>query len=175
MGIDQEAITGGLLSSENVLDTQGWNERIDELELAMCESPDIFELDIEHGFTPGVYRRTLRAPAGTLATTYIHNTEHPFVVTKGVIAVLTEETGEWVYVQAPHIGVTKAGTRRVCFVFEEAEWTTFHSTNLTDVEAIEKEIFSYRILPDGTNIKDRAKMAIEMKKLNENKNKELSQ
>jgi len=149
---------------ETALSKEQWHKRIDELELRICELPTVVDLEVEHRFTPGMYIRTLRSDAGILATTYIHRHEHPFVVTKGVVDVMTEE-GHWVRVVAPYIGITKAGTRRVCFVWEAAEWTTFHPIpeGLTDIDEIERLIFDYRTLDDGTNVKDRFQEALRRK------------
>jgi hypothetical protein len=145
---------------------EAWHKRVDQLELAICEHPNVVDLEIEHRFTPGLYIRTLRADPGILATTYIHKQEHPFVVTKGVVDVLTDES-KWVRVEAPHIGITKVGTRRVCVVWEKAEWTTFHPIpeGMTDIDEIERYIFDYRTLDDGTNVKDRFQAALTRKAL----------
>lgn len=137
------------------------DERIDALELAIIEKLHLLEPDLEHRFTPGLYIRTLRAPAGALATTFIHLHEHPFVVTRGVVMVSTGD-GNWTRVAAPHIGITPAGTRRICAVIEDAEWTTFHANpnDLTDIDELDRILFSFRTLPDGTNIRDRFKEAL---------------
>jgi hypothetical protein len=154
-------LSGGLVGED-------WHRKVDALELAICETPNVVELEVEHRFTPGLYIRTLRAPFGILATTYIHRHEHPFVVTRGVVEVLTEGN-DWVLVEAPHVGITKAGTRRVCFVWHDAEWTTFHPNpdNVTDIDEIERLIFDYRTLDDGTNVKDRFAAALARRALAE--------
>lgn len=92
-----------------------------------------------HRFTPGLYIREMTVPAGTVVTTAIHKVEHPFVVSKGDVAVFTEEDG-WTRIKAPFTGITKKGTRRLAVVFEETIWTTFHVTEKTEVEDIERDV-----------------------------------
>lgn len=92
-----------------------------------------------HRFTPGLYIREIFVPAGTLLVTKIHKTEHPFVMTKGRVAVWTEESGV-AQLTAPHLGITKAGTRRIIYIHEDCTWLTFHPTEKTAVDDIEAEI-----------------------------------
>lgn len=94
---------------------------------------------LTHRFTPGLYTREIFMPAGTIITSKIHKTEHPFVVSKGRLWVLVEG-GEWEHIEAPHTGITRPGTRRLLFVEEDTIWTTFHPTPLTDLDAIEAAI-----------------------------------
>lgn len=154
---------------------QSVDERIDQLELMMCSHPGVIDLPIEHTFTPGLYVRTLRAPAGVLATTYIHKQEHPFVLVSGVISIFsdTDET-KVVTLEAPYHGITKAGTRRVVYVHEDCVFMTFHPTELTDVDEAEMALFDFRTLPDGTNIRDRFKAAIEQRRLAAQQHPELT-
>lgn len=96
---------------------------------------------LEHVFTPGLYRRTLRLPAGGLFTTVIHLTEHQYVVTQGRVSIFIDGEG-WVELAAGHMGITKAGTRRVMYTHEDTVWTTFHANpdDCKDPDAIEARI-----------------------------------
>lgn len=91
-------------------------------------------------FTPGMCVRVLTMPSGTTLTSKIHMVEHPFVIVSGVAKVWTLESG-WVEYRAPHLGITKPGTRRVLQIVEDCTWLTFHATNATTQEEVEKEIF----------------------------------
>lgn len=115
--------------------------RIDELEAVMAANYPAVECPLTHVFTEGLYSREIFLPAGSLATSKIHKTEHPFVVSKGKILVSIDK-GEWVQLEAPYIGVTKAGTRRVVYAVEDTVWTTFHANpnNITDLEEVEDMI-----------------------------------
>ena len=116
------------------------DERIDELEVAIMDLPP-HECVVKHTFTPGLYIRELFMPAGSLITSKIHMTEHPYVISQGVVSVQID-MGEWVLLEAPFSGVTKPGTRRVLYVHEDCTWTTFHINpdNETDIEKIEEKI-----------------------------------
>lgn len=93
------------------------------------------EMPVTHRFTPGMYIREIFIPAGTLLTSAIHKTEHPFVISKGRIAVISENEGRVIY-EAPFTGITQPGTRRVLHAETDTIWTTFHATDETDVSKI---------------------------------------
>ncbi len=107
---------------------------IDQLEAAMLDGVPV-EMPVTHRFTPGLYIREISIPAGTLLTSALHWTEHPFVISKGRIEVVSETEGRVVY-EAPHTGITKPGTRRALYALTDTIWTTFHATDETDVEKI---------------------------------------
>ena len=112
--------------------------RVDELEAAMVENLELIDCPLSHVFTNGLYTREIFMPAGSLVTSKIHKTEHPYVVSKGKLLVCIDK-GEWVEIEAPHMGVTKPGTRRILYILEDTVWTTFHPNpdNVTDLEEIE--------------------------------------
>lgn len=119
---------------------------ITELEHAMKEFPAAV-CPVTHRFTPGLYIRTTLLPAGTLLTSMEHKTEHPFVITTGRIGVTSGNEGQVIY-EAPYIGVTKPGTKRVLYAFEDTTWTTFHVTSETDIEKIASEILTAQPDPE---------------------------
>lgn len=149
------------------------DERIDALELALCKHPNVLDLPLVHRFTPGLYSRELRAPAGTLATTFIHRQEHQFVLLEGEVSVLEGLDGGAQRIVAPFVGVTKVGTRRVVFVHRDAVWITFHPTQAKTVEEAEAELFEFRTLPDGTNVRDRFRDALRDRQLEAQDQKEI--
>lgn len=124
--------------------------RVDQLQEAIARKLRPAPTRLTHRFTPGLYIRELFVPAGSLVVTKIHKTEHPYVVSQGRAAVWIEGRGV-VEIRAPFTGVTKPGTRRVVFAYEDLVWTTFHPTNLTAVDAIEREII---LDPKGEEICD---------------------
>lgn len=113
--------------------TPAW-EQINRLEQAMAQLPQQV-CPLTHTFTPGLYTRTILMPAGTKLTSRIHLHEHPFVISKGTVRV-RDGDGDWVTLYAPHVGVTKPGTRRILDVIEDTVWSTFHVTDETDPEKI---------------------------------------
>lgn len=109
-----------------------------ELAKACSELPQT-QCGLVSRFTPGMYIRELTVPKDTFVVTAVHKTEHPFVISKGKIAVWTEAEGV-VVLQAPYCGITKPGTVRMAVTMEDTVWTTFHVTNETDVEKLELEL-----------------------------------
>lgn len=118
---------------------------INALEGELAELPQR-HLSLNHLFTPGLYVREIFIPKGTLCTSKIHRTEHPFVISRGEISVWTPESGV-VHYAAPFTGVTKPGTRRVLFAREDTIWSTFHPTTETDLKRIEEQIIEPHELP----------------------------
>jgi hypothetical protein len=128
----------------------------DEFQSAMHDLVDRFEesivgsglplaqFPVVHRFTPGLYIREIFMPAGSVLTSKIHKTEHPFVISKGVVSVWTAEEGT-ITLNAPYTGITKPGTRRVLFIHEDTIWTTFHVGEENNVEAIENRIIEPRV------------------------------
>jgi hypothetical protein len=112
--------------------------RIDELEAAMVENFEQVNCPVTHLFTEGMYTREIFMPKGSLVTSKIHKTEHPFVLSKGKLLVSIDK-GEWVEMEAPFTGITRAGTRRVAYILEDTVWTTFHANpdNISDLDEIE--------------------------------------
>ena len=121
------------------------HDQIDALEAAMQgHAPAV--CPVTHRFTPGLYIREIFIPAGTLLTSAIHLTEHPFVISKGRIWVSSETEGSVLY-EAPHTGITQPHTRRALFAETDTIWTTFHVTEETNVEQIAARILDHRINP----------------------------
>lgn len=124
------------------------------------------ELPLTHRFTPGLYAREIFMPAGTLLTSKIHNTEHPFVVLSGCARVYIPGEGARV-LRAGHVGITKPGTRRVLYIEEDCRWITFHpladgESGEADLEAIEARIIEPHLLPGGENANELYREALKM-------------
>jgi len=102
------------------------DEIVDNIEAAMMQFPDeLIDGPLVHKFTDGMYIREIFMPAGSLWTSKIHKTEHPYVVSYGKAAV-SIDAQEWYEITAPYTGITNPGTRRVLFILEDCIWTTFH-------------------------------------------------
>ena len=101
------------------------DQRIDELEAAIVDNLELIECPVVHRFTDGMYIREISMPKGSLLTSKIHNSNHPYTISKGV-ALVQIDAGEWIELAAPYTGITLAGTRRVLFIEEDCIWTTFH-------------------------------------------------
>ena len=111
---------------------------LDVVEAEMFKHPQV-HCPLTHRFTPGMYIREIFMPAGTVVSTALHKTEHPFVISKGDVSVWRD--GFPVErLKAPHTGITKPGTRRLIYIHKDTIWITFHITDKTDPDEIAKDI-----------------------------------
>ena len=101
------------------------DDRLDELEVAMLENCEPVHCLTTHMFTDGMYIREIFMPAGSLITSKVHKTEHPYIVSYGKVAV-SIDGNEWIEITAPYTNITNPGTRRVLYILEDCIWTTFH-------------------------------------------------
>lgn len=112
-------------------------EMVVALERELQKLPQV-ECPLRHYFAPGMYAREMTIPAGVVVTGAVHRHEHLCTVSKGRIAVSTDEGMR--VISAPCTLVSKAGTKRVGWALEETVWTTYHATNETDLDKIMSEI-----------------------------------
>lgn len=104
------------------------SDKIDELESAMMGC-DPVDCPLNHKFLPGIYIREILMPAGSLVTSMIHKTTHPYFVLQGKVSVISENFGEQ-YIEAPFTGTTLPNTRRVLYIIENCVWITVHPTSI---------------------------------------------
>lgn len=118
-------------------------DQIKALKECMLALPEDQKLpfDNRHDFCHGIYARTIFMKADTVVISKIHKTQHFFVVVKGSCTVI-DSHGNKVFIEAPYLGVTMPGTERALHIHEDCIWTTFHVTDLTDPEAIGREILA---------------------------------
>lgn len=134
------------------------HDRFDHLELAMLASGEpMRDFTVSHVFTPGLYVRTILMPSGSLLTSRIHKTQHPFVVLAGRAEVYIPGIGTQM-IEAPYFGVTEPGTRRLLYIHDDCVWATFHPLIAGEdaepdearrLEMIEERIIERRELADG--------------------------
>ena len=117
----------------------------DEMEFALTLHPSA-DCPVVHRFTPGMYIREVSVPKGTIVATMQHATQHPFIISKGSMQVMSEKEGA-VTLTAPHCGITQPGTRRMAYALEDTVWTTFHATLETDIEKIASDILAPYVNP----------------------------
>lgn len=112
------------------------HEKIDEFEGVLIQGDQV-ECPLVHRFTKGLYIREVTMPAGTVVSTKIHKTEHPFIISKGKVNVMIGD--EIITLEAPYCGITQPGTRRLIYILEDTVWTTIHRNDddCTDLEEIE--------------------------------------
>jgi len=101
-------------------------------------------------FSGGMYCRKLIRPAGTLIVGKVHKKDHFFMCAKGQIICWSEKG--MVTLNAGDVLCSKAGTKRVTLAVTDAIGITFHKTNKTNLDKIEKEL----IEPDELALFDSA-------------------
>jgi len=143
---------------DEIIENKTKNERIDELEAAMVENFPLINCPLNHRFTEGMYVREIFMPAGSLITSKIHKTQHQYFILKGAVSVWIDE-GEEAYLEAPYIGITEPGTRRVLYVWDDCIWATSHpnpdNENLEQIEERIIEKHDNTLLPQ--EVKDKLK------------------
>lgn len=119
------------------------NDKMDLLEAAMVSGYEAVECPLTHRFSPGLYTREIFMPAGSLITSMIHRTKHQFMVLKGAVSVFSDNDGEQL-IQAPFVGYTQPGTRRMLYIHQDTVWVTVHATDIEpeneSIEAIEAAV-----------------------------------
>ncbi len=117
------------------------DDAIDQAEKLLLDCNPVV-MPLTHRFTKGMYIREIFMPKGTLLTSEIHKTNHPFVVSKGHCQVYDGD--DVIEIKAPYTGITEPNTRRLIYVEEDTIWTTFHVTKHKCLKKIEKQLIKKR-------------------------------
>lgn len=96
------------------------------------------ELPLEHFICNKTYTRQITLPKDILLTGKVHNFDHTSILSKGEVSVMTPDG--IARIKAPATWISKAGTKRLIYVHEEAIWSTIHQSEHTIIEDLEKEI-----------------------------------
>lgn len=102
---------------------------IDKVDQFITTLPERVWGDLYEEGTPGLYTRQITLPKGTLLTSRIHKTYHPFFILKGAITVYNAADNSEGLFTTGYRGITVPGTRRVLYTHEETVWVTCHSTD----------------------------------------------
>jgi len=111
---------------------------VEKVAALSLEEPQM-EAPIVHRFGPGIYIREMHMKAGAFVIGKVHKHPHMNIVLTGSCVYYTSE-GERREITAPASMVTPAG-RKMAIFLEDTVWLNVYSTDLKDVEAIEKEFF----------------------------------
>ena len=108
------------------------NADLDVVEDLMLQIPSsLVEFPLKHTFTPNMYIREILMPAGSLLTSRVHNTEHPFSILEGK-AIVFMPGGGTEELCAGYSGITRKGTRRALYIEEDCRWVTYHALSLEE-------------------------------------------
>lgn len=125
------------MSTEIIKTVDPLREKILAIEAEMAKLPQV-DCPVRHHFAPGIYAREMTIPKGVTLTGAVHKTEHLNIVSKGRIAVSTDDGIR--EVSAPFTFVSKPGTKRIGHAIEETVWTTIHATDETDIDKLVEEL-----------------------------------
>ena len=108
-----------------------------EIQEEMKQLPQV-SLEVKHHFADGCYARELHIPKGAALVGALHKTNHHFILSKGKIMVKNKNYSQ--ILTAPYHGYTLPGDKRLILGLEDSVFTTFHVTELTNVDEIGKKI-----------------------------------
>lgn len=106
-----------------------------ELEHAIRDNLPAVPYETLHTHAPGLYIRSMRMPAGSVATGRVHTTEHIFILTRGEMTIATEEGVR--RIGAGYQCISKPGTKRAVFCHTDVECSNVHITTETDLVKLE--------------------------------------
>lgn len=99
--------------------------QLDTLQSEMCKHEQI-ECPVINLFTPGMYTRQIFMPADTVIISKVHKTTHTYNISSGSAAVYNQADSFLGVVEAPYLGVTIGGTRRLLHIISDCTWATNH-------------------------------------------------
>lgn len=108
------------------------------LETAFPDSANKGDFELHHHFAGGMYARELRIKAGNVLVGRLHKHEHLVTISAGTVSVLSADGVKTL--TAPCTYISKPGDKRVIYAHTDAVWTTYHVTDLTDPDKIEREV-----------------------------------
>jgi hypothetical protein len=120
-------------------------DRICNLEQRILQLPnttygDQASCPLVHRFAHKTYVREIFMPKGLIVISKLHKFSYPYFILQGKVSILTE--AGVIRLQAPHYGITPAGTKRVLYIHEDTIWVNVHGTEEVDVIKIEEEIIA---------------------------------
>ena len=93
---------------------------------------------VDNVIADGVLARTVLMPKGDIIIGEKHKEETINILIRGELKVWVN--GEVIHIKAPYMVKSKANTRKVFYIIEEAVWTTVHKVTSTDLDEIEDEV-----------------------------------
>lgn len=130
---------GDLSAKTQAADPAATRGKILDLEAAMLKEPQV-EIKTTHHFAPGIYMREIFIPKGVTLVGAIHKTEHLNVLSRGEIAVWTEDGMK--RIRASAVIPSGPGIKRVGHAIEDSVWITVcqNPDDSRDVEILEERL-----------------------------------
>lgn len=98
-------------------------DRLNRLQEVMEGLPQV-DCKLTHYFVPGVYARQIALQKDSVVMGAVHKAQNLIIVSKGVLAVATEDGA--VLVRAGDTFICAPGTKNAVTVIEDATWTNIH-------------------------------------------------
>ena len=111
---------------------------LDELEKVMLNMTQAVWSTI-HRFSPGLYIREIRIPAGVVAMGHFQKTVHLNIFLQGRVTMFNDQDGTTSELVAPMIFVGQPG-RKCGYIHEEVVWLNIYPTEETDIEVLERTL-----------------------------------
>lgn len=108
-----------------------------EIQEEMKQLPQT-RLKLVHHFADGCYARELHMSRGNALVGALHKTNHHWILSKGKILLRNGNESE--ILTAPYHGITKSGDKRLMVCIEDCVMTSFHVTELKDIDEIGRAI-----------------------------------
>jgi len=117
-------------------------QKIEIIEWIMLKTmPNIVkDLPVNHFVHGGMYCRSLTIFKNVILTGKIHLTDHICSLDKGEISVMMDNGIK--RISAPCTFKASGGTKKIGYAHTECIFTTYHATELTDIQEIENTLFS---------------------------------
>lgn len=98
----------------------------------------MFDLDIQHHFSSGVYVRQMALPAGHVAQSHRHRFDHLSILAQG--DVLLTVNGVSTHYRAPACITIAAHAVHSIQAISDCVWFCLHATDIADAAQIEHEL-----------------------------------
>ena len=109
-------------------------DAVDVLEIK-CLAHEQVECPVYHHFSPGIYVREVRLPAGSVVVGHKKKTEHLNVFLKGRVSIVNDN-GTISELTAPMLFTGKPG-RKCGYVHEDVVWLNVYPTEEKNIETLE--------------------------------------
>ena len=117
-----------------LINAEAYNKFVAEGEAFSLGYPQV-DVNTEHLFEPGVYRRRVTIPAGTFAIGHHQKTRHVNHMISGKVLMLQSD-GTTKIIEAPQTFVGAPG-RKCGYIIEDVVWDNIYLTDETDVSKLE--------------------------------------
>ena len=93
---------------------------------------------VDNVIADGVLARTVLMPKGDIVIGEKHKEETINILIRGELKVWVN--GEVLHIKAPYMVKSKANTRKIVYIIEDAVWTSIHKVTSTNLDDIEDEV-----------------------------------